>query len=117
MTMTGRGGGNFYVPVLVASGVTMHQAATTGQLILVVTALMALLIFQKHKTVDWKLALVIDSPTDIMAFVGGFYAHSFHGIELKLIFASLLVLAAFLMMVPVKERVVGPKRRLGFWLR
>jgi len=27
--MTGRGGGNFYVPVLVAAGLIMHEAATT----------------------------------------------------------------------------------------
>ena len=88
MAMTGRGGGNFYVPVLVAAGVTMHQAATTGQLILVVTAIMALLIFQRHKTVDWKLALIIDPPTNIMAFVGGYYAHLFSGITLKLFLLS-----------------------------
>lgn len=117
MAMTGRGGGNFYVPVLVAAGVTMHQAATTGQLILVVTAIMALLIFQKHKTVDWKLALVIDPPTDIMAFIGGYYAHVFNGITLKLIFACLLVLAGFFMLRPVKERTFEHTRRFGFWRR
>ena len=70
--MTGRGGGNFYVPVLAVVGVPMHQAATTGQFILVATATAALLVFQKHKIVDWKLALVIDPPTDIMAFSGGY---------------------------------------------
>jgi len=30
MAMTGRGGGNFYVPVLIAAGATMYEAATTG---------------------------------------------------------------------------------------
>jgi len=88
MAMTGRGGGNFYVPVLVATGNPIHQAATTGQLILIATALAALLVFQKHKTVDWKLALVIDPPTDIMAFFGGYYAHGFSSEMLKLIFAG-----------------------------
>ena len=117
MTMTGRGGGNFYVPVLVAAGATMHQAATTGQLILVVTALMALLIFQKHKTVDWKLALVIDPPTDMMAFVGGYYAHLFTGIALKLIFACLLAIAGFFMLRSVKEPSFKNTKRFGFWRR
>ncbi len=84
MAITGRGGGNFYVPLLVASGLTMYQAATTGQFILVATAVAALLVFHKHKTIDWKLALVIDPPTDIMAFVGGYYAHIFSGITLNL---------------------------------
>lgn len=117
MAMTGRGGGNFYVPVLVATGFTMHQAAATGQLILVVTAAMALLIFQKHKLVDWKLALIIDPPTDIMAFVGGYYAHLFSGITLKIIFACLLVLAGFFMLCPVKERTFQNTRRFGFLRR
>ena len=80
----------------------MHQAATTGQLILVTTAIAALLVFQKHKTVDWKLALVIDPPTDSMAFFGGYYAHTFSGIALKLVFAGLLVTASFFMLFPIK---------------
>ena len=75
MTMTGRGGGNFYVPALVASGQSMHQAATTGQFILLLTACAGMLVFQKHRLVDWKLALVIDPPTDIMALAGGYLAH------------------------------------------
>jgi len=117
MAMTGRGGGNFYVPVLIAAGVTMHEAATTGQFILVATAVTALLIFQKHKTVDWKLALVIDPPTDIMAFVGGYYAHIFSGMALKLVFAGLLVLASLLMLRPIQEQPGENRRRIGFWTR
>jgi len=107
MAMTGRGGGNFYVLVLVTAGIAIHQAATIGQLILVATATTASLIFQKHKTVDWKLALAIDPPTDIMAFVGGYYAHVFSGTELKFAFAVLLVLASLLMLRPVQELIFG----------
>jgi uncharacterized membrane protein YfcA len=117
MAMTGRGGGNFYVPVLVAAGTTMYEAAATGQFILVATAVAALLIFQKHKTVDWKLALVIDPPTDIMAFVGGYYAHIFSGMVLKLVFAALLVLASLLMLRPIKETTGENRKRIGFWNR
>jgi len=117
MAMTGRGGGNFYVPVLIAAGATMHEAATTGQFILVATAVTALVIFQKYKTVDWKLALVIDPPTDIMAFVGGYYAHIFSGMALKLVFACLLVLASLLMLRPIQEQPGENRRRIGFWTR
>jgi uncharacterized membrane protein YfcA len=117
MSMVGRGGGNFYVPILVASGMVMGQAATTAQLILVSTAVAASLIFQKHRTVDWKLALVIDPPTDVMAFVGGFFAHRFGGFALKMVFALLLVLAGFFMLRPVKERGGIGAGRFGFWRR
>lgn len=41
MTMTGRGGGNFYVLALALSGITMHEAATTGQFVLIVSSLAA----------------------------------------------------------------------------
>jgi len=117
MAMTGRGGGNFYVPVLVAAGIPMHEAATTGQLILATTAIAALIVFQKHKTIDWKLALVIDPPTDIMAFIGGYYAHIFSILTLKLVFAFLLVLASFFMLRPVRERTGNNGRKIGFWQR
>jgi uncharacterized membrane protein YfcA len=117
MAMVGRGGGNFYVPALVLSGAGMHQAATTGQLILVCTALAALLVYGTRGVVDWKLALVIDPPTDVMAFVGGYMAHCMSGVYLKLVFAGLLVLAGFFMLRPVKERPIGSEGRTGVWRR
>jgi uncharacterized membrane protein YfcA len=117
MAMIGRGGGNFYVPLLVATGAPMLEAATSAQLILVTSAAAATLVFHKHRTVDWKLVLVIDPPTDVMAFVGGFCAHRFAGLSLKFVFAGLLVLASFFMLRPVKERNESDTKRFGFWNR
>jgi len=119
MSMTGRGGGNFYVPVLVAFGLPMLQAATIGQCILVSTALAAALVFHKNKTIDWKLALVIDPPTDVMAAVGGYCAHLLPGghLALKLLLAGLLMLAGFFMLRTVKEKPLGYHRRFGLWRR
>jgi len=95
----------------------MHQAATTGQLILVSTAAAALFVFQGKRTVDWKLALVIDPPTDVMALVGGYFAHAFAGSALKFFFAALLVLAALFMLRPAKERGPGERKAFGHWRR
>lgn len=117
MTMTGRGGGNFYVLILIIAGQAMHQAATTGQFILILTALAGMLIFQKHKLVDWKLALVIDPPTDIMALVGGYFSGYVSGISLKFILAGLLMIAGFLMLVKVQEKPILKKRKVGYWYR
>ncbi|MBN1395133.1 MAG: sulfite exporter TauE/SafE family protein, partial [Pirellulales bacterium] len=89
-TMAGRGGGNFYVPALVATGQPIHQAATTGQLTLLLTACAGMLVFHKHGLVDWKLALVLSPATDAMAFVGGYLAHLMPGASLKFILAGLL---------------------------
>jgi len=117
MSMTGRGGGNFYVPVLVACGLGMLRAATTGQCILFSTAVAATLVFHKSRTIDWKLALVIDPPTDVMALVGGYYAHLLPGGALKFAFAGLLVLAGFFMLRQPKDRVFAGMHRFGFWRR
>lgn len=117
MTMTGRGGGNFYVLVLVAAGHVMHQAATSAQFILMLTALAGMVMFQKNKTVDWKLALVIDPPTDIMAFVGGYFSSYASNVALKLILAGLLVSAGFLMLVKLKERPLHTEKKFGYWHR
>ncbi|MBN1851254.1 MAG: sulfite exporter TauE/SafE family protein [Pirellulales bacterium] len=116
-TMAGRGGGNFYVPALVATGQPMHQAATTGQLILLLTASAGMLVFQKHGLVDWKLAMVIDPPTDVMAFVGGSLAHIVPEVLLKFVLAGLLVIAGFLMLMKAKERPIPRNKRFGFWYR
>jgi hypothetical protein len=117
MTMTGRGGGNFYVLVLVAAGQGMHQAATSAQFILMLTAFAGMLIFQKNKTVDWKLALVIDPPTDIMAFVGGYFSTYASNRSLKLTLAGLLLIAGFLMLAKIKERPVHTEKKFGYWHR
>ena len=104
MTMAGRGGGNFYVLVQVFAGASMHLAAATGQLIMCFTALAALVIFQRHKTVDWRMAVFLGLTASLMAFFGGLFAHLFAGAILKIIFASLLVAASMLMLYPVSER-------------
>jgi len=117
MSITGRGGGNFYVPVLLACGLSMLQAATTGQCILLSTAVAAALVFHKNRTIDWKLAFVIDPPTDVMALIGGYYAHLLPGGALKYLFAALLVFAGFFMLRPAKEHFLKSKRRFGFWRR
>ncbi len=117
MTMTGRGGGNFYVLVLVAAGQAMHQAAASAQFILLATALAGMLIFQRHKRVDWKLALVIDPPTDIMAFVGGYFSGYASSTTLKLLLASLLTLAGFLMLLKGREKPITREKKFGYWHR
>ncbi|MBW1931842.1 MAG: sulfite exporter TauE/SafE family protein [Deltaproteobacteria bacterium] len=117
MTMAGRGGGNFYVVALVITGQTIYQAATMGQFILMVTACAGMLIFHKNKLVDWKLALVIDPPTDIMAFAGGYFSSYVSGVSLKFMLAGLLALAGITMLLKVKDKPILNERRFGFWHR
>lgn len=117
MAMVGKGGGNFYVIALVFAGIGMNAAASSSQAIMLATSVAALLIFNKHKKVDWKLALIIDPPTDIMAFVGGYYAGQLEGQTLKIIFASLLILVSIFMMIKVKDKPKEQKTGFGYWKR
>jgi len=116
MTMAGRGGGNFYVLVQVLAGIPMHSAAATGQLIMGCTSFAALIVFQRHRNVAWRMALFIGLTASLTAFFGGLLAYLFHGTALKLIFATMLALASLLMLFPVSERISRPGgRRRGVW--
>ena len=103
MTMTGRGGGNFYVIAIVLSGVGIHEAATTGQFVLICSSLTAAIIFGRKKIVDWKLVLIIGSMTLVSAFLGGFFSDQFNATLLKIIFAVFIFIASLLMLKPVRE--------------
>ncbi len=117
MAMVGKGGGNFYLLAMISAGVSMAHAATTSQLIMMTTAGVSMLVFNKSKRIDWKLALVIDPATDIMAFVGGYLAGGFDDHILKLIFAGVLIVVSFFMFLPVKERKISSENKFGYWKR
>jgi hypothetical protein len=105
MTMTGRGGGNFYVLALVLSGIGMHEAATTGQFILIISSLTATILFGKQKITDWKLVFFIGSMTLVSAFLGGLFSDIFQDKLLKIIFAVFITIASVMMLKPVKKQV------------
>jgi len=115
MTMTGRGGGNFYVLTLVLAGVPMHEAATTGQFVLFTTAMAASVLFRKHKVLSLPLALFLGGLTASMAFAGGVLAQLFSGKDLKIVFSFLLAVAGILMFFTIKKRRKQTSARIGYW--
>lgn len=115
MIMSGRGGGNFYVIALVLSGVPVHTASTTSQFILVASAISGALVFGKAKTMSWPLVLFFGGLNASMAFVGGFQAHMFEGITLKIILSIILAIAGTAMLFPEKQASKTAVSRLGYW--
>jgi uncharacterized membrane protein YfcA len=103
MTMTGHGGGNFFVIALVLSNMDMHTAATIGQFILFTSAFFAMLVFGRKKFVEWKLAVLIGLLTGISAFTGGLFSDYITAKALKLVLAVFLFFVALLMFKPVKK--------------
>ncbi len=115
--MFGQGGGSFFVPIMVAFGVPFHRAATASLFILMATSVSAALVYWRSKMIDWKLALVVDPITDLMAFVAGYFAIRVPGSTLKILFALVLVLASYFMFRPVSATRRPSGRRFGLWRR
>jgi uncharacterized protein len=97
-SMIGNGGGIFYVPVLLFAGISMKTAPSLSLILILSTSLSALFTFWKNSKVDWKLAFVIDPPTDIMAFVGAYFSSMVAPMYLQMILVGVLMIAGILML-------------------
>lgn len=115
MIMSGRGGGNFYVIALVLSGIPVHTASTTSQFILFASALSGALIFGKARTLSWPLVFFFGGLNSLMAFWGGFEAHLFSGVALKVLLSVVLGIAGAAMLFPEKEASKTAIMHFGFW--
>lgn len=114
----GMGGGMFYVPILLFIKTPFHDAATISLALILVTSISALFIFSKNNLVDWKLAAVIDPPTDIMAFVGGFYSGYLSESLLKGILIAILIVAGIFMVKKDKHKILcSHKKTWWCWER
>ena len=112
MTMTGRGGGNFYVLALVLSGISinMNISASTGQFILMCSSLMATILFSKNKMNHWKLIILLGILIFVSAMSGGFFGHYFNEKILKGIFAVVMFIAALLMLRKPKQHLKSDRK-------
>ena len=113
-SMLGMGGGILYVPILLFAGYTMNSAPGISLILILATSLAALFTFSKKNMVDWKLALVIDPPTDVMAFVGGYFSAMLPDTVLRAILAAILIIAGILM---IKQKNSSAKiaDKTGWW--
>ncbi len=116
MTMVGKGGGNFYVVILALTGISMFEAAATGQFILLAASVAAMVIFQRNRSISWTLAVVIGSFVSISALGGGYSSHQFKADTLKLVFAGMLAVAGVVMLLPVPAQTgVSTKKSFGYF--
>lgn len=110
MTMTGRGGGNFYVLTLVLAGISMNISASTGQFILMCSSLMATILFSRQKMNHWKLTILLGVLIFVSALCGGYFGHYFNEKLLKGVFAVVMALAALLMLRKPKQRLKSDRK-------
>jgi len=114
-SMVGMGGGILYVPILLFAGFTFKQAPAISLILISATSLAALFTFWRNRRVDWKLALVIDPPTDVMAFVGGYFSALVPEAVLRGILVAVLLVAGTLMLKGGAGRRAGERRPSGWW--
>jgi uncharacterized membrane protein YfcA len=105
MTMTGRGGGNFYLLALVLSGISMNLSASTGQFVLMCSSLMAAIFFSKQKMNNLKLIILLGILIFVSALCGGFLGQYFNEKLLKATFAVVMFFAALLMLRKPKQHL------------
>jgi uncharacterized membrane protein YfcA len=115
-SMFGQGGGAFYVPMLLALSVPMYVAATTSQILIMVVSFSSMLVFAKARTVDWKLVLLIEPPTNLGAFLGGYLSPYFPASFSKLCFAGVLLIGAYYMYRPPGARAEAQGSPNHWWL-
>jgi uncharacterized protein len=110
MTMTGRGGGNFYVLALVLSGIGMNLSASTGQFILMCSSLMATILYSRQKMNHWKLTLLLGVLIFVSAISGGYTGQYFNEKLLKIIFAIVMFIAALLILRKPKQKLKSERK-------
>ncbi len=118
LSMFGKGGGEFYVPLLLTMGIGYQSAATTSLLCLVFSgSAMTFVYHRKMRQVDWLLAIVLFSTAGIFSFFGGFFSGYIPPFYLKITFALTILVAAGVMYLKkrayirkVEEIIEGEER-------
>ncbi|MFH2046948.1 MAG: sulfite exporter TauE/SafE family protein [Pseudomonadota bacterium] len=113
--MFGQGGGAVYVPMLLAFGLPLYRCAATSQVLIIVATISALLVFQKAGLVDWSLTLIVEPPTNLGAFLGGYLSPLFPPVFSKLAFACIILIGAWFMIRPVENRLIGNDSKKNRW--
>ena len=113
--MFGQGGGAVYVPMLLAFGLPLYRCAATSQVLILAATISALLVFQKAGLVDWSLAFVVEPPTNLGAFLGGYLSPYFPAAFSKLAFACIILVGAYFMIRPIQDRQIEPAGKNRHW--
>lgn len=114
-SMIGMGGGILYVPILLFAGYSFKEAPSISLILIAATSIAALTTFFKNKKVDFKLALLIDPATDIMAFIGGYYSSFLPEKTLKSFLIIILIIAGILMLKNIKMKNKSIKKQSIWW--
>lgn len=103
LSMFGKGGGEFYVPIFLTAGIAFNQSATTSLFLLMVSGVTMMLVYHRKALLDWRLGLVVIASSATGSFIGGYVAVGINPAYLKVVFAVLLLISAFFMAKKKRE--------------
>ncbi len=103
LSMLGKGGGEFFVPIFLAAGIAYQQAASASLFILTISGFFMTLIYGRKSIIDWYTGIIMIISVASGSFLGSFVSVKVNPIYLKSIFSALLLLSAFLMSRPKKN--------------
>ena len=117
--MFGQGGGAVYVPMLLAFGLPLYRSAAISQVLILTATISAVIVYQKAGHVDWSLALIVEPPTNVGAFLGGYFSTYIPPAFSKLVFAVIILIGAYFMIKPAKQRqpVLTVKKDRWYYLK
>jgi uncharacterized membrane protein YfcA len=106
--LLGLGGGVFLVPFLsLVFDLPMHQAVATSILAVIATSSAGAAMNVERRVVNLRLGMVLEISTVIGAILGGITANMLSGQTLSRVFASLLIIVAFLMIWRIRHLRLG----------
>ncbi len=101
----GLGGGILYTPFQLWLGIPFKEAASVSLFLILITSFSATIVFRKKNIVDWSLAIMLEIPTTIGAFLGGIISHYFSESFLVTLLAIMILFAAFFMIFKFKSKI------------
>lgn len=115
-SMLGQGGGAFYVPMMLAVSVPFYTAAMTSQVLIMVVSFSSALVFARAKMLDWKLVLLVEPPTNLGSFLGGYLSGYIPSHAAKLCFAGVLLIGSYFMYRQARQPALSG-RHWWYWHR
>lgn len=115
--LLGSGGSILTVPVLIYLVGQDPKVAIAGSLLIVgIISVFSAWPYARQKLVDWRTAVIFGVPGMLGAYLGAFGAHFVSNDVQMLVFAVLLLLAAVLMLKPVKiDAAQAPNAPRAIW--
>ncbi len=104
LSMFGKGGGEFYVPILLTLGFSYQESATMTLFLLIISGITMSIVFHKKALIDWPVGIGVILTSATGSFLGGFVSADINPLYLKLIFSFLLLVSAYFLAKPIEKR-------------